>query len=518
MLGGIDYMKRQSLIKGTLILGTAGIAAKFMGLFFRWPLQMLIGDEGVGYYQMSFPLYMFFIAAASGIPIAISKMVSERNAVGDISGIIQVLRKAMVLMVVMGMAFTACLLLFSRNIISILSWDNKSYYSLVGIALAPLFISIMSALRGFFQGLQNMSYTAVSQLLEQLGRVVVGVLLAYLLLPLGIEYSAGGAAIGASAGGIIGGIYLFIKYIKVRRELKFFKTKSQSNILGQLLKIAIPISVGAAVSTIMNLIDSVIVPQKLLEAGFTYKDATILYGQLTGKAFIMTNLPLTISAALCASLIPIIAEAFILKRRIQVINKVEMAMRISMVISIPSFLGLYYLSFPILNLIFPGQAAGYLILKYLSISIPFIILAQTSTAILQGVGVYSLPVLNLAVGCIIKIIITIFLVPIPDLNIYGAVIGTVLGYVAASALNMILLKKILNVTINFYNVIIKPSFAALIMIIAVVLIYENVYNYTISTNVSCVISILSGGLIYGFLVLLFGVFDLGYLKRRLCKR
>ncbi|MGE5628193.1 MAG: putative polysaccharide biosynthesis protein [Solirubrobacterales bacterium] len=511
-------MKKQSLIKGTLILGAAGIAAKFMGLFFRWPLQMLIGDEGVGYYQMSFPLYMFFIAAASGIPIAISKMVSERNAVNDKQGAILVLRKAMLLMAIMGMAFTACLLLFSNQIISFLSWDKKSYYSLVGIAFAPLFISIMSAFRGFFQGLQNMSYTAVSQLIEQLGRVIIGVSLAYLLLPMGIEYSAGGAAIGASAGGIAGGIYLFLKYIKVRKEYKYQKIKSDKNILGQLLQIAVPVSVGAAVSTIMNLIDSVIVPKKLLEAGFTYKQSTILYGQLTGKAFILTNLPLTISAALCAALIPIIAEAYILNRKIQVIQKVEMAVRISMVISIPSFLGLYYLSFPILNLIFPGQAAGYQILRYLSISIPFIIIAQTSTAILQGIGIYTMPVINLAAGCIVKILLTVFLVPIPEINIYGAVLGTILGYAGASILNMMLLKRRLNITINFYNVIVKPAFASLIMIIAVVLIYENVYNYTINSNISCVVSIFTGALIYGFLIFIFKVFDYRYLGNKIRKK
>ncbi len=511
-------MKRQSLIKGTIILGTAGIAAKFLGLFFRWPLQMLIGDEGVGYYQMSFPLYMFFIAAASGIPIAISKMVSERNAVNDRQGAVQVLSTAMILMLVMGMTFTACLLIFSRQIIGLLSWDEKSYYSLIGIAFAPIFISMMSALRGFFQGLQNMTYSAVSQLLEQAGRVVVGVSLAYILLPKGIEYSAGGAAVGASAGGVVGGVYLLIKYFRVKKEFRFLRKKTSHNILGQLLKIAVPVSIGAAVSTIMNLIDSIIVPQKLLEAGFTYKQSTILYGQLTGKAFILTNLPLTLSAALCASLIPIIAEAYILNKRIQVLKKVEMAMRISMVISMPSFLGLFFLSFPILNLIFPGQTAGYEILQYLSISIPFIILAQTSTAILQGIGVYSKPVINLALGCIIKVVVTLSLVPVPDINIYGAVIGTILGYFGASILNMRLLKKQLNITINFYNVILKPSFASLIMIIAVVLIYENVYNYTINSNISCITSILSGAFIYIILILIFGVFDYRYLKNRLWKK
>lgn len=130
-------MKKQSLIKGTIILGSAGIIAKFLGLFFRWPLQMLIGDEGIGYYQMSYPLYMFFIAAASGIPVAVSKLVSERNAVRDEGGIISVLKEAMIFMFIMGAGFTIILLLFSKDIIRFLKWDSRSYYSLIGISLAP---------------------------------------------------------------------------------------------------------------------------------------------------------------------------------------------------------------------------------------------------------------------------------------------------------------------------------------------------------------------------------------------
>lgn len=204
-------MKKHSLIKGTIILGLAGIVSKFLGLFFRWPLIMLIGDEGIGYYQMSYPLYTFFIALASGVPIAISKLVSEKNALGDKEGIMKVLKESFILMIFMGFGSTALLLIFSKHIISYLQWSEKSYYSLIAISIAPSFIAIMSVLRGFFQGLQNMKPTAVSQIIEQLGRVIVGVGLAVLLLPYGVEYAAGGAAIGASAGGLFGGVYLTIK-------------------------------------------------------------------------------------------------------------------------------------------------------------------------------------------------------------------------------------------------------------------------------------------------------------------
>jgi stage V sporulation protein B len=511
-------MKKQSLIKGTFVLGIAGITAKFLGLFFRWPLQMLIGDEGIGYYQMSFPLYMFFIAAASGIPVAISKMVSERNAVNDEEGVIQVLRKAMLLMIILGTGFTAALLIFSRPIIHFLKWDNKSYYPLIAIAFAPIFISIMSVFRGFFQGLQNMNYTAVSQIIEQIGRVVVGVGLAYVLLPRGIEYSAGGAALGAAAGGIFGGIYLVIKYTKVRKQFKIKKVRDNVDILGRLLYIAIPVSLGAAVSSIMSLIDSALVPQKLLEAGFNYRQATILYGQLTGKAFIMINVPLTLSAALCASLMPIIAEAYILSRKFEVINKVDLAMKFSMTIALPSAFGLYSLAHPVLNLMFPGQSDGFTILQYSAISIPLIVITQASTAILQGVGQYILPVVNLAIGCIVKIVITLMLVPMPNINIYGAIVGSIGGYLVSACLNMMLLKKKLKMKLNNFDVFIKPTFASAIMTILVVIIYINAYNYTISSRFACLISILLGMIIYIILVVIFKIFEYDYIKNKFLRK
>ncbi|ACO84748.1 putative polysaccharide biosynthesis protein [Clostridium botulinum] len=511
-------MKKQSLIKGTFILGVAGIIAKFLGLFFRWPLQMLIGDEGIGYYQMSYPLYMFFIAAASGIPVAVSKLVSERNAVRDEGGIISVLKEAMIFMFIMGMGFTIILLLFSKDIIRFLKWDTRSYYSLIGISLAPLFISIMSVFRGFFQGMQNMNYTAISQLIEQLGRVIFGVGLAYILLPKGIEYSAGGAAIGAAAGGLLGGIYLFLKYLGVKKEFRVKKVKRNFKIMNTILYTAIPISIGSAVGTIMSLIDSALVPQKLLEAGFTYKQSTILYGQLTGKAFTLVNVPLTLSVSLCAALVPIIAEDYILNRKMAVLKKVELAIKISMVIAIPSCLGLNFMAKPILNLIFPGQEAGYEILKHLALSIPFIVLCQTSTAILQGIGRYIRPIINLCIGCILKIVITLILVPMNNINIYGAVIGTIAGYVISAILNMMSLKRSLNISINYYEIMIKPLIASTIMIIAVVFIYFYAYNYTISSKIACLIAVFLGMIIYFIIIGLIGILDYNYIKRKIIKR
>lgn len=510
-------MKKQSLIKASLVLGVAGILARFLGLFFRWPLIMLIGDEGVGYYQMSYPLYMFFVAMASGVPVAISKMISERKAKGDIEGIFVTLKESTILMMLLGCGTTFILFVFAKPIINFVQWDIKSYYSLLGISFAPFVISIMTIYRGFFQGLQNMTPSGVSQILEQIGRVIIGVGLAILLLPKGIEFAAGGAAFGAAAGGVIGASYLYEKYKKVKREMWDKKVKSNPEVLTTILKIALPISLGATVGTIMSLIDSILVPQKLLQSGLSSENATILYAQLTGKANVITNIPLTLSMALGTALIPIIAENYIMRRKRELETKVQLSMKLSMLIAMPCTLGLFFLAEPIMKIIFPGRYDGVLILKYLSISIPFIIITQTTTSIMQGIGHYIRPIVNLFIGCIVKVILTFILVPIPNINIYGAVIASISAYIVSTFLNLISLRMKLKLRINIYKTFIKPLMAAIIMIVGVLFSYNFIFNKTGSNTYSCLIGIFMGIIIYGILILILRIFSIDEIKNKIIK-
>lgn len=511
-------MNKQSLIKGSIILGVAGILTRFLGLFFRWPLIMLIGDEGIGYYQMSYPLYMFFIAMASGVPVAISKMISERNATNDINGSFEVMKESAILMTIIGTGSTLALFFFAKQIIILLKWDAKAYYSLIGISFAPIAISFVTIFRGFFQGLQNMTPSAISQIIEQLGRVIFGVGLAVILLPKGIEYSAGGAAFGATAGAIFAGSYLHSKYKKMKKAYKIKKIKVNTEVLNTILKIAIPISLGTTVGSIMNLIDSILVPQKLLEAGFTKIQATVLYAQLTGKASVIINIPLTISMAICTSLIPIIAEVFILKMDRELKEKINVSMKMATIIALPCTFGLFFLAEPVMKFIFPGRFEGIEILKYLSLTIPFIIITQTTTAILQGIGSYILPVINLLFGCLIKIILTIILVSMEQFNIYGAVVASLGAYAAVSILNIISMKCRLRIKINFYEILIKPTYASVIMMLFVLTSYNILYKNTTSNGISCLISIFLGIIIYISLIIAFKMFNVEEIKSRIRKR
>lgn len=511
-------MKKQSLIKGSLILGIAGIVAKFLGLFFRWPLIMLIGDEGIGYYQLSYPLYMFFVAMASGVPVAVSKIISERNAIGDIKGTYEAVKESAYLMIFLGIGTSLILFLFAKPIVGILRWDMKSYYSLIGISLAPVVVSFITIFRGFFQGLQNMTPTAISQILEQVGRVVIGVGMAFLLLPKGIEYAAGGAALGAAGGGLFAAIYLFFKYKSVKKSMGIAKVRTNTDTLGLILKMSIPISVGATVGTIMSLIDSILVPQKLLQAGIGEKMATALYGQLTGKASVLVNIPLTLSVAICTSLIPIIAETYILNRKIEMQSKINVAMKLSAVIALPSAMGLFFLAEPIMKLIFFQKYEGVEILRYLSLSIPFVIVTQTTTSILQATNHYIRPMINLLIGCLVKVVLTMFLVPIANINIYGAVIASITAYTVVAILNLTSLKKKTKVKVDFYQCLIKPAYSSLAMIVSVILSYSFIVTKTESNSISCLLAIFVGIIIYILAILVFRVFEIEEIKSKLVRK
>ena len=509
-------MNKQSLIKGSVILATAGMISKFLGFFFRWPLIMLIGDEGIGYYQLVYPLYMFFAAVAAGVPIAVSKIISEKNAVGDIEGSFEVVKESTYMMAFLGIGTSVILFVLAKPIINFLKWDMKAYYSLVGISFAPMVVSLVTTFRGFFQGLQNMTPSGVSQILEQIGRVVVGVGLAIILLPKGIEVSAGAAAFGAAGGAFIALIYLLIKYTKVKREYGVKKVKTNTDILTQILKVAIPISIGATVGTVMGLIDSVLVPQQLIKS--QVNNSIALYGQLTGKASVLVNVPLTLSMAICTSLIPIIAEQYMLKRSSEMENKVNVALKLSSIISLPCTLGLYFLAEPIMKLVFFQRYEGIEILKYLSLSIPFIIITQTTTAILQATNYYYRPVLNLVAGCIVKIILTWTLVPIPNLNIFGAVIASISAYLVVAILNIIALKKKLNIKINIDMAFIRPLCSSILMIIIVLISYNFMFVKYNSISISCLFSVFVGIIIYIIAILLFKVFEVDDIKKRIARK
>lgn len=512
-------MSKKKLLKGVFVLAFAGLLAKFLGVFFKIPLQGLIGDEGMGLFGLPYPLYIVMLSISiTGFPAAISKLISERLAYKDVEGANKIFLVSFIMLTCIGLFSTGFLYFGAGHIIKLLSWPQESYFSIVGLSLAPLFVSIMSAFRGYFQGMQLMLPTAVSQIVEQIGRVVIGVGLAYYTIDKGIGYAAGAASFGASAGAILGFLVLLISYIIFRKRpgnghviinsKENVIQNSSYYIVRQIIWFAVPISIGGILSSVMTLVDAIIVPSRLLQGGYTVEGLTSLYGQLTGKAVTLMNVPLTFSAAMATSLIPAIAESYSKKNIGELEEKTGTAIKTTIIIAFPAAIGLFILAPQIIYLLWGRGQLGASILRVLALNVVFISLAQISSSILQGINKIFIPLRNLFFGVIVKIIISYYLL-LSSLNILGAVIGSIAGYFLVMVLNFIEVRRNIKFNLEIKSTIIKPILASGLMVISIYFIYPSIYLKILNENIATLASIFVAVLVYAVTIYLSGAIYIG---------
>lgn len=496
-------MQKKNLFRGTIILGLGGIIAKLLGFFFRIPLIYMIGEEGIGLYQLTYPLYAFLLGISAGIPTALSKMISERIALNKQNEAVKIFKIALYILGVFGGISSLLIILFSRQIISGFKWNESVYYSLMGIALAPLFTCLLSAFKGYFQGFQMMGAPAVSQVLEQLIRVLSGVGLAYLLLSKGIAASAGGASLGATLGSIIGLLWMIYCFKKSQNSFVVHKNSaSTGRLTREILKLAIPISLGQAIGSIMALIDSIMVPGLLKASGYSEQLSTRLYGQLTGKAFVLVNIPLTLSIALAQTIVPAISESYALKSRGRLERNIKMSYKLAMIIALPCAGGLFTLSRPILKLVFGGNGEGWQLMQVLSLASIFIIIAQTSTSIMNGIGKVLLPVITIFIGSIIKIGFSIRFIPEPSFNIKAAAYGTLLAYGIVAFIDVIFVVKSTKTRISFMEAFVSPAVCTIIMIFFVIFSYSYIDKVCKNSSISLIAAIMLGSVVYFIMLII----------------
>ncbi|QYE98162.1 putative polysaccharide biosynthesis protein [Paraclostridium sordellii] len=511
---------RDSFLKGALILGLAGIIVKIIGAFFRIPLGNLIGAEGMGYYQAAYPVYTLFLTlATAGFPTALAKLVSEKMAIGDYRGAHKVFKVSYMVLAITGfVAF--CIFFFGADfIVNDIMKNPGAKLAMLAISPALLFVPIMSAYRGYFQGRREMGHIAISQISEQLFRVVLGITLAYLLMSSvgpnpGPEQGAAGAIMGATIGAIASIIYLIIAYLlklkTIKREIKISKKLREESIvkvLEKLLVVAIPITIGASVMPLVNMIDNVIVIRRLVEAGFSQTQANIMFGQLTGMAMAIVNLPAVITVAMSMSLVPTISQAYALGNRFKVIKETKSAIKITLMIVLPAAFGMASLAHPIMKLLYPSQPSSVgTILLVLTPCVVFLGLIQSLNGILQGMGKPMIPVICLAIGMIFKVVISYTLTAIPQINVIGSALGTVTAYFVAAILELIYIKKAIKMKLSIKQFVIVPLVIVNIMFLSVKLSFGLTIE-ALGNNLSTVISICVGGVIYLIATLALGGID-----------
>lgn len=446
-------MSKKSFLRGAVVLGAAGLVIKALGAVFRIPLANIIGDTGMGYYQTAYPVYVLLLTlSTAGIPVAISRMVAERQAVDRPGDAYHVFRVSFVLLAGIGLASFAVLFFGAGAIVGRLG-NPGAEAAMKAVAPALLIVPMMAAARGFFQGMQDMKPTAASQIVEQLFRVAAGLTLAVVLVSRGLPAAAAGASFGATAGAVAGLAAILLIFLRRRqgileevRDRPARNDESGGRILGQIFAIAVPITVGAAIMPIMNTIDVAIVINRLAESGFSPEDANRLYGQLTGMAGPLINFPQVLTQAISMSLVPAVAASFKRQEMEDLRHNVELGLRTALILGLPSAIGLMALSEPVMRLLYPAQTESAVnaapSLFILAFGVIFLATVQTLTGVLQGVGRQMIPVRNLAVGALVKIVLTYALTGIPSVNIRGAAVGTVAAYIVASTLNLLAVRRI----------------------------------------------------------------------------
>lgn len=458
-------------LKGTLILTASSIVVKIIGSLNWIILSRVLGGEGIGLYQMGFPIYLMAITVSSaGVPVAISIITSEKLAKKDYRGAKRVFTVSLRLLLLTGLVFSSALFfgadfLINQHIIR----DARAYYSIIALAPAVFFVTFLASFRGYLQGWQIMTPTATSEVVEQLTRVITMLVFADLFMPYGLAYAAGGASMGAGVGAICALLVLmwFYRRLKKRlqKEMKEQDTnvpqESASHIIKRLLRLALPVSLTSLMLPIGANLDLLIVPQRLEVAGFNVRHATEFFGYLTGMAVPLVNLATIFTAAMTISLVPSISESKALHNLIAIREKIRIAFRVAMIITFPCFMGLYFLGEKVASLIYNApKAAG--AIETMSIGILFLGMHQISTGILQGLGKTAIPVINMILACIIKVLLSWHFTAIPELGIKGASLATVADFAVAAIINMAFIYKYTGYTFSL-TTIICPMIASGIM-------------------------------------------------------
>ena len=477
--------KQKSLVGGVSILGVAGIICKIVGVLYRIPLAHLIGPEGMGVYHKVYPAYNLLLTISSaGLPVAISRMVAHYVTREDPRSARKIFSLAMRMLLVLGLLTTLLMLLFSGQLAA---WQGTMDTRPGYLAIAPslFFVCVMSAYRGFLQGQRNMVPTAVSQLIEQIGRVFIALPLAALGMQKGgIAWGAAGALLGSTTAEGVALLFMLFQHRRADRALSLIPQREDSDrlsdrfISSRLIRVAIPITLGACIVPLAGFIDSIMLTQLMEGAGMAHEDALIRYGAYAGPVLTLINVPTALAMAMSTNLVPDIAAGLARGEKEYVIRETGIGLRMAAVIGFPCSVGMSLLAQPILYLCYRGSyTAAQLnvaaeLLQISSLTIVLFTIVQATSGILQGAGRQRIPMYTLVLGVAMKIALNYTLVRIPGVDIHGAPWASLLCYTASMIPNLYFVSKYTGYRFRWLEVVGKPLLCALIMGAAVSAIWH----------------------------------------------
>ena len=517
-----------SFVRQAAILAAAGIVARLLGFLYKLPLTDLIGDEGNAIYGIGYNVYNFFLVISSaGLPAAISKLVSEKRAIGRYDLAHRVFIISFVMAASVGAVFMLIIFVFAEQITAMLG-APMAFLALQTLAPTVFIVAMMAVIRGYFQGMSTTAPTAISQVVEQIFNLIFSIVLAHAMWNFAVNnhhntaaFGAAGGTAGTSVGALSGfiivtGLY-FIARPDILRNVQLGKRMAKhldpaeiernSQIIKRITTTSFTIIAGTAIFSIANLIDSWLVVNRLTVAGLSHVRALELFGQLSGKFNPLTNLPAAISSSLAIAVLPAIAASKAIGDHRDVNAKLNTALRTVMLLTFPIAFGLGILGIPIVALLFPNHPEGGTLLMLGFPSIIFLAVSQIATGVLQAIGKISIPVMAAAVGACVKVGAGYVLMSNPYINIYGAIIGTILMFLITACINCIFLCRHTGARLDFVGIALKPAIASTAMALGCFTTYYLCYFLLGSSAVATVFAILLGMALYIIFMLLIRGFN-----------
>ena len=473
-------LKKESFMKSVFILMISQILIKALGTIYKLYLTNRegFGDKGNAIYSSGFQIYALFLTISSvGIPGALGKIVSEHIAIGDYKGAHRIFKIAFVTFGLIGF-LSSCILFFGANYIAT-SFLQISEAELTLVALSPsiFFVTISCVIRGYFTGRENLKVTAKAHTLEQLFKTVLSVILVeFIAIVSGIDTKlmAAGANLATTLATTLCFFYLYRYYYMIRKEIAI-ELKSTTNYkptriiktIKQILSVSIPMSMSAILGTINKNIDSLTVVRGLKNF-LTEEQAKIQYGILTGKVETLVTLPMSLNMAFATALVPSISSSKAIGDIETVKKRVSFSILITILIGLPCMVGMILFAKPILELLFPNATSGSFIYQISCLGIIFIVLEQTISGALHGLGKMTIPAIALGIGVTIKLILNFILVPINSNDFIlggtaGAAISTVICHIIVVIIEFKILRNNIKLKMSKNKFLIKPILATTMM-------------------------------------------------------
>lgn len=438
---------------GVAVLTLSTVVVKLIGMLYKIPMMKYLGEEGMGYFNSAYEIYtLFYILATAGLPVAVSILVAENVERGRALAVKKIFSVSLLLFLILGLAGTA-VLYFGAESFSGFIENSGALPSIVAISPMVLFICISSAVRGYFQGFQNMVPTALSQMIEAGGKLILGLSLAILAVKrgYGIPRAAAFATFGITVGTGISMLYLLLcKLLKRQKSTSDVTTIQDRSIKGlgvakHIVKIAVPITLSSAVISLTRVVDLFMILRRLQAIGYSEAAANAVYGSYSTLAISMFNLPAAFVTPIALALVPVLTSAINGRDRYKEINTLNSSLRLTGLITLPASLGLSVFSRPILEFVFKGEDSAINtaapLLSVLGLSVFFSCMMTVTNAVLQAYGKERLPLVSMLAGSAVKIVLSYVLIGIPQINVFGASISTFACSLTVAAMNFAYIKK-----------------------------------------------------------------------------